>query len=380
MPFKGVSIVEQRESFVRQALEEGANVRGLCRAYGIGPTTGYRWLARYQTSGAAGLSERSRRPHRSPRAMPEQVVQAVVAVRREHPCWGGRKIHHVLRRRGFWPLPHPNTITGILHRHGLIEEAESVKRRPFVRFEKAAPNELWQMDFKGHFALGAGRCHPLTVVDDHSRYAVVLVACPDERGKRVQPALRAAFERYGLPEGILVDNGPPWGKDFEHRHTKLTAWLMRLGIEPRHGRPYHPQTRGKNERFNGTLAREVIEGRRFADLAAVQARFDAWRHVYNHERPHQAIGDVPPASRFRESVRRFPPELLPIEYGTDCLVRWVQRDGRISLDNQNVFISSAFAGDPIGLRPTGRDGVFDVFYCSFAVGHLDLTGTAEREP
>ena len=377
MPFKGVSVMEQREAFVRQALEEGANVRALCRSYAISPTTGYRWLARYRELGAAGLGDRSRRPRTSPTAMPEEVVAAVVAVRRAHPAWGGRKIHHVLRRRGVRPLPHANTITGILHRHGLIDAAASAQRRPFVRFERAVPNELWQMDFKGHFALRSGRCHPLTVVDDHSRFAVTLVACADERRRSVQPALVSTFERYGMPEAILVDNGAPWGKDFVHRHTKLTAWLMRLGIAPHHGRPYHPQTRGKNERFNGTLAREVIDDHSFADLAEAQARFDAWREVYNHERPHQAIGDEPPATRFREAARRLPAELPPIEYDGDCLVRRVQKDGRISFANRNVFISSAFAGDPVGLRATERDGVFDIFYCRFAVGRLDLTGTAE---
>lgn len=380
MPFRGMSIVEQREAFVRQALEEGSNVRALCRAYGISPTTGYRWLERYRASGVGGLGDRSRRPRRSPTTTPEDVVKAVIEVRREHPCWGGRTIHHVLRRRGVAPLPHANTITGILHRHGLIGTEESAKRRAFVRFERAEPNELWQMDFKGHFALAAGRCHPLTVVDDHSRYAVTLVACPNERRQGVQTALRETFARHGLPEEILIDNGPPWGTDFDHRHTKLTAWLMRLGIVPTHGRPYHPQTRGKSERFNGTLAREVIDGRVFADLGEAQAHFDAWRHVYNHERPHQAIGNEPPASRYRPSPRPLPAELPPMAYDADCLVRWVQKDGRISLDNRNVFVSNAFAGDPVGLKPTARDGVFEVLYCRFLVGRLDLTGKRELEP
>jgi len=376
MPFRGMSVVEQREAFVRQALEEGSNVRALCRAYGISPTTGYRWLGRYRASGASGLRDRSRRPRRSPKATGAEVVKAVIEVRREHRCWGGRTIHHVLRRRGIEPLPHANTITGILHRHGLIGAEETAKRRRFVRFERAVPNELWQMDFKGHFATACGRCHPLTVIDDHSRYAVVLAACPDERRRSVQAVLGETFARYGLPEEILIDNGPPWGKDFEHRHTRLTAWLMRLGIEPTHGRPYHPQTRGKNERFNGTLAREAIAGRLFSDLAVVQAWFDGWRQVYNHERPHQAIGNEPPASRYRPSPRAFPAELPAIEYGADCLVRRVQKDGRISLGDRNLFVSSAFAGDPVGLRPSGRDGVFDVLYCRFVVGHLDLTAEA----
>jgi transposase InsO family protein len=305
------------------------------------------------------------------------VEQAVIEVRQAHPCWGGRKIHHVLRRRGVQPLPHPNTITDILHRHGLIEPEESAKRRPFQRFERALPNELWQMDFKGHFAVGGGRCHPLTVVDDHSRFAVALVACPDERRRSVQPALIETFRAYGLPEGILIDNGPPWGTDFEHRHTKLTAWLMQLAIAPHHGRPYHPQTRGKNERFNGTLLREVIARESFADLAQAQRRFDAWRHIYNHERPHQAIGDEPPVNRFHKAPRAFPETLPPITYDAGCLVRRVQKDGRISFMNRNLFVSYAFAGQPIALKPTERDGVFEVLFCAFKVGMLDLTRCQE---
>lgn len=370
MPFRGVSVMDQRVAFVTAAMAEGANIRALCRLYGISPTTGYKWLGR--VSSGVGLEDLPRRPRRSPRAMPAAVERAVVALRREHPCWGGRKIHHVLRRRGVTPLPHANTITGILRRHGLIGEDQSARRRPFQRFERAAANELWQIDFKGHFAVGAGRCHPLTVIDDHSRFAVLLVACADERRSSVQPALCEAFRVYGLPEAMLMDNGPPWGTDGRNRHTKLTAWLMRLGIAPCHGRPFHPQTRGKNERFNGTLKREVIARQRFCDLAAVQRRFDTWRQIYNHERPHQAIGDEPPASRFRKADRPFPEQLPAIVYSPDCLVRRVQSDGRIGFMKRNIFVSNAFAGQPIGLRPSQRDGVFDILFCGFRVGRLDL--------
>ena len=371
MPFRGVSVMEQRAKFVAAAMIEGSNRRALCRSYGISPTTGYKWLER--VSSGCGLEERSRRPRSSPRATAPAIERMVVDLRREHPCWGGRKLHHVLRRRGVVALPHANTITGILHRHGLIWADRSAEHRAFQRFERAAPNELWQIDFKGHFPVGGGRCHPLTVIDDHSRFAVTLAACPDEGRQGVQGALCEAFQHYGLPEAMLMDNGPPWGTDGRHRHTRLTAWLMRLGVAPCHGRPFHPQTRGKNERFNGTLKREVIAGQRFDDLAAVQRCFDIWRHVYNHERPHQAIGDEPPATRFRQSPRRFPKELPDIVYAPDCLVRRVQKDGRISFMNRAVFVSNAFAEHPIALRPSQPNGVFDILFCSFRVGRLDLT-------
>src|SRR6185437_5169492 len=166
MPFRGVSLMDQRAAFVAAARMEGANLRSLCRAYGISRTTGYKWLSR-AAGGDEALADRPRRPHRSPRRT-AAVVEAVVAeARRAHPSWGGRKLHHFLRREGFVAVPQPSTVTGILHRHGLIDPAVSRQHRPYRRFEHDAPNRLWQMDYKGHFAVGQRRCHPLTVVDDH---------------------------------------------------------------------------------------------------------------------------------------------------------------------------------------------------------------------
>jgi hypothetical protein len=269
-------------------------------------------------------------------------------------------------------VPHPNTITGILHRHGLIAPEASAQHRPFKRFERAVPNELWQMDFKGDFEVGSRRCHPLTAIDDHSRFALIVQACTDQRRRTVEPILVSTFRRYGLPQGILVDNGAPWGKDFEHPHTRLTAWLMRLGIAPCHGRPYHPQTRGKNERFHRTLKAEVVDRYACTDMAELQTRFDAWRDLYNNARPHQGIGDQAPASRFREGPRPFPERLAEIAYGPDCIVRKVQSDGRISFMGRSLFISAAFARQPIALRATGTDGVFEVLYCAFTLASLDL--------
>lgn len=374
MPFRGISVAERREEFVQLASEEGSNVRGLCRRFGISPTTGYKWLERAASSGAAGLRDVSRRPHHSPRATSAAMVERVLAVRQIHAAWGGRKIHHYLRQRGQCGVPHPNTITDILRRHGLIDPAEAARHRPYVRFEAAAANDLWQMDFKGHFAVGGLRCHPLGVIDDHSRYAVTLAACADERRESVQNWLTMAFRRHGLPRRVLSDNGPPWGKDGEHRHTRLTAWLMRLGITPIHGRPYHPQTQGKTERFNGTLSRELLARRHFSTLDEAQRSFDDWRRLYNHERPHQAIGDLPPVSRYRVSeLRPFPETLPPVQYPAGLALRRVQEDGRIVYAHRGVFLSQAFARQTVALRPTEQDGVVDVLFASFVVARLDLT-------
>ncbi len=245
MPWLEKSIMSQRHEFVMLFDQDGVNRRELCRRFGISPTIGYRLLARHRGEGKTGLGDRSRRPQRSPARSAAEMEAQVLAVRDEHPAWGGRKIRRRLQDLGH-SAPSAGTITAILHRHGRIDSAARAAHRPFERFERAAPNELWQMDYKGHFATAAGRCHPLTVVDDHSRYALGLRACGDEREGTVQAELTAIFRRYGLPDRMLMDNGSPWGSDAAHRHTWLTGWLLELGVAVSHGRPYHPQTQGKS--------------------------------------------------------------------------------------------------------------------------------------
>ena len=181
MPWNEVSAVDLREEFAMLALSEGSNKRELCRRYSISPTTGYKWLARHAAEGRAGLHDRSRRPGHSPVRTPDSLEARVLALRDEHPAWGGRKLRRRLHDLGVADAPSASTITAILRRNGRLDGERSAAHRPFVRFEHAAPNDLWQMDFKGHFATGRGRCHPLTVLDDHSRFSVCLEACADER-------------------------------------------------------------------------------------------------------------------------------------------------------------------------------------------------------
>ena len=220
--------------------------------------------------------------------------------------------------------------------------------------------------------MARGRCHPLTVLDDHSRFAVGLEACANERGETVQARLTAVFRRYGLPERMLMDNGAPWGSDRAHPHTPLTAWLIRLGIQISHGRPYHPQTQGKEERFHRTLVAEVLRYQVFRDLVHCQAHLDQWRDVYNLQRPHQALQMAVPASRYQPSPRSFPDVLPPIEYGPDDIVRKVQAEGLISYQGRAFRLSKAFRALPVALRPTSEDGILDVFYCHQKVARIDL--------
>jgi transposase InsO family protein len=376
MPWQVPTLMSQRHEFVQLAVQPGANFSALCRAFDISRKTGYKWCARFRQQGLPGLADRSRRPRRSPRRTADETEAAVRALRESHPAWGGRKLAAVLARDGLPAVPAPSTITAILRRHQLLDPAEAVKHSPGQRFERSAPNELWQMDFKGHFALAAGRCHPLTVLDDHSRYALVLQACANERTATVQTCLQRAFERYGLPAAILTDNGSPWGDGPGHPYTPLGVWLIRLGIRVCHTRPYHPQTNGKDERFHRTLQAEVLRYRYFTDWAECQRVLDDWRLVYNTRRPHESLGQQPPSSRYQLSARPYPGVLPPVEYGPDDQVRWVQSGGRISFQGRQWRVGKAFCGQPVALRPTAEAGELAVFYCHQQIARLALDDDA----
>jgi transposase InsO family protein len=370
MPWREATMQEQREEFVRLASAEGANVSELCRRHQISRKTGYKWLQRHGEG--ASLQDAPRRPYHSPTATPAPMQQRVVRVRLEHPAWGARKIAHVLLRDEGIALA-VSTVNSILQRQGLIGEAASQASRPWQRFEHEQPNALWQMDFKGHFPVGDARCHALTVLDDHSRYALVLQALADEQRASVQTQLTRAFERYGLPERINADNGPPWGTGCQGI-SALHVWLASLEVRLSHSRPAHPQTNGKDERFHRTLKAESIASRSFRDLDQVQAEFTRWRHIYNHERPHEALGMCTPVERYRPSPRAMPAQPLQPQYERHDLVRRVQHGGWVSVLGRAVRLSSALHGRSVALRARAdQDGVYDVFFYKQKVDSIDLT-------
>lgn len=369
MPWKASTAMSQRQKFVELAIREQANVRALCREFGITPRTGYKWLRRYREQGAIGLQDRSRRPQHSPHQSSPEVEQAVLKVRRAHPAWGGRKIRWTLLQSQTASPPSASTITAILARQGLLDPGESPSHRPMQRFEQEAPNQLWQMDFKGHFEMVDGRlCHPLTVLDDHSRFLVGLQACRQERARTVRAHLSSVFSQYGLPERMLMDNGSVW-RGF---HTALTFWLIRLGIQVLHGRIYHPQTQGKDERLHRTLKSELLSHQNFRDLPDCQRAFDRWRDSYNYERPHEALGLQPPSSRYTPSPRPFTGQLPPIEYEPGDTLRKTDFVGKFQYQGQKFRIGKAFHDTLVALRPTSREGVWDVFFCKQRIAQIHL--------
>jgi putative transposase len=372
MPWREVSAVDQRSEFIRLALQDGANRRELCRRFGISPDVGYKWLRRFK-AGDEELADRSRRPHGSPNRSTAATEARVLAVRDDHPAWGARKIVRCLERDGGEP-PARSTVHEILRRHDRIRPPPGGLVAS-QRFEKEAPNLLWQMDFKGWVPLaGQGRCHPLTIVDDHSRYAVCLAACGNEQSGTVQSHLETTFRHHGLPEALFVDNGSPWSDSAGHPWTRLAVWLLKLGVTVVHSRPYHPQSRGKNERFHRTLNAEVLALRRFRDLVEVQQAFDRWRIIYNFQRPHEALDQEVPASRYQASVRAMPDRLPQIEYDTNEIVRTVGvTKDYVSFKGQLWNVPKAFRGERVAIRPLTADARYGVFFGSYQIATIDLT-------
>lgn len=378
MPWKEVSTMSTRREFVTLAAAAGSNIRELCRRFEVSPTTAYKWIGR-GSDAAETFADRSRRPRRSPNRTEARLEETIVAIRDKHPYWNARKIRRVLQRQVKGPVPAASTVGQILKRHGRITAPASQAATHWHRFEHPEPNDLSQIDFMGHFAIGKWRCYPLTMLDDHSRYSQLLAACVDEQTDTVQRHLIETFRKFGLPWWMNMDNGNPWGNPTGDPYTKFTVWLIRLGVHISHSRPMHPQTNGKDERFHKTLRVELVNHHTFSTLSEVQSSFDRWRDIYNHERPHESLALEVPASRYRPSPRSYPERLPPIEYASADLVRTIRSNGMLYAWKQDFYIGQAFAHQPVALRPTLVDGVWDVYYCSNQIATVDRRDPANGE-
>ena len=371
MPWKEITTMSLKLEFINFAMTEHCNISELCRRFEISRKTGYKWINRYLEGGTSAISDQSRRPHNSPNKTSAEMEKKILKIRHLHTAWGGRKIRKRLENLGFKAVPAASTITAILRRNNCIDTTESLKHKPLQRFEAQNPNDLWQMDYKGHFAADKGRCHPLTVLDDHSRYALGLQACKDETGLTVQRRLIPIFRRYGLPNQILVDNGAPWGSDQKHVFTPLTVWLIRQNIRIIHSRPFHPQTLGKDERFHRTFKAEIGQYCIGLSLEKCQDRFDTWLNVYNFQRPHEALDMQVPARRYKTSNQKYSEKLKTIEYAPNDQVRKVQQGGYISYRGREYSVPQAFYGEQVAIHPTATDGLHDVFFCNQKIAKLN---------
>jgi len=298
---------------------------------------------------------------------------AVVELRRNHPAIGAKKLKRMLENQDL-NAPAYSTINAILHRNGLITKEASAAATPYIRFEKKHPNEMWQADFKGHFTIKDGtRCCPLTLLDDHSRFCLCIDAKENERYEGTRESFLKVFERHGLPGTLLCDNGNPWGTVQSAGYTKFEVWLMDLGILTKHGRVHHPQTQGKDERFNGTLLRERLKYREYENSEYAQRDFDEYRAFYNYERPHHALNLDTPSERYCNSEHKLPQKVNEWKYDADVLTREIKAHGYLSFNGQGYFLSEAFGRKTVGLieSKSNRD-LFYVIYRQFCIAKLNV--------
>lgn len=386
MPFENKTVMEQRTEFILLA-HTGRKIKfgELCNRYKISRTTGYKWLGRFKSGGIKALSDKSRRPKSSPGRYKKEIEEYVVGLRKQEPEWGPKKLRRIMLNRteeGTYPfdiVPCRNTIGRMIERNGLTDPQRSQQSKAYQHFEYNEPNELWQIDFKGYFSmLNNKNCHPLVILDDHSRFNVGLYACSDQKNFTVKIHLMEAFDRYGLPDMILSDNGSPWGSGNHETgqglrsFSELEKWLIRLNIKPIHGRPYHPQTQGKEERFNKTFKLEVLKRNNFKNIDHCQRYFNGWRDKYNCIRPHESLNYDVPAIHYSPSKRPYPNILPAVEYDDCFIIRKVMDKGLISFKGMEYKIGRGFVGDYVGVRQTNNDGDYEVFYCNQFIRNLSL--------
>lgn len=369
MPWRNKTVEELRLEVVNKILRQDDSITAICREYDISRTTAYKWLKRYQDG--ESFSDRSHAPKTIYNKTSDYQEQLILNTRDEHPSWGARKLHRYLTDKGYHSLPAVSTISDILKRNHRIDSEESIKHTAFKRFEMDAPNELWQMDFKGHFAMANGeRCHPLTILDDHSRFSLCVQAKENERYEGVKSSLIQVFQEFGMPRAILCDNGRPWG-DSTNGYTPFEIWMMQLNILPIHGKPMHPQTQGKEERFHRTMKNELLKYTIMKNLEHAQKEFDMFRYSYNYERPHEALELDTPSKHYKASSKIYDGTEKEPEYDGNCQLRKVNYKGYISIQKHRYYLSESFIGKYIGVEPTENEKI-NLCYGNFIIAQIDL--------
>lgn len=360
-----------REAFVGEVKAGEKSKSQLCREYGITRVTGDKWLKRFDNG--EGLDDRSRAPFHVANKTPPEKEARVLAVRKAHPAWGPRKIRQYLVNQGEHGVPSKSAIGNILNRNDCISEAASKAATPYKRFQKERCNEMWQADFKGHFAMKDGnRCHPLTVLDDSSRFSLCVDAKENERRFGVMESFERLFDENGLPDAILCDHGNPWGNSQTTGYTMFEVWLMEYGILPIHGRIMHPQTQGKEERFHRTMDVELLKLIEIDNIRHAQECFDRFRSCYNNERPHEALNMGVPAAFYHPSLRSKPNKIVGWEYQLGHMPRKVKSSGYLTFGNQGYFLSEAFGGKTVAVGESSLDNCINVYYRDFRIARINV--------
>jgi putative transposase len=360
MPWKVSCPMEERSKFIEAWLSREHTMSELCRHFGVPRKTGYKWLGRFKKFGRDGLKDRSRAPHQMPWALSDGVVSAIVDVRKRHPTWGPKKIAAILVRQGGQKPPAVSSIGAVLSRHGLASKKRHRAHTPPYEgpFSASdAPNVTWCADFKGEWFLGDGSLFkPFTLTDAFSRF-VLRCEAPARAGLvHVQPIFESAFREYGLPRAIRTDNGPPFASIGVAGISRLSVWLIKLGIAHERIEPGKPTQNGRHERMHRTLQAEVADAPE-EDARTQQLALDRFRAVFNEERPHEALGQRTPSQCYARSAQTYPRPLQTPEYGDEVEVRRVRHHGDVKWKGTEIYVSEALIGEPVGISDDGEQWV-----------------------
>jgi transposase InsO family protein len=357
-------VVDERLRFIALVDESDESFAARCRDFGISRKTGYKWVDRYEELGPGGLDARRPIARSLPHATPVDVIDALVELRKERPTWGPKKLRARLEALGVAHVPAASTIGELLKKHGLVRPR---RRRVYTPKTAAViataeqPNDTWCADFKGHFMLGdKSRCHPLTVTDHATRYLLKCEGLTKPDDASVRPHFERAFHEFGLPERIRTDNGPPFATQAPGGLSALSVSWIKLGIYPERIDPGHPEQNGRHERMHKTLKAEATVQPE-STLADQQRRFDRFRGSYNDERPHESLGQRPPASRYTPSRRAMPSKPSSPEYPDTMSVRRLNDVGKLSFGGRKTYVSKLIANEPVGLLPIADD-VWSLYY------------------
>ena len=374
MPWNETLTMDQKRLFIRDALRGSFTIAELCRRYGVSRPTGYKWIQRFQAEGYPGLEDRSRRPNSCSHETSTEITEAIVELRRRHPYWGAKKLLTILKGRQpsvKWPAR--STVCDLLSRHGMIETKRRRKYpghagKPTQTMD--APNDTWCADFKGEFKTRDGiYCYPLTVTDGYSRFILGCQGLRSTAHKGARPVFHRLFKEHGLPRFIRSDNGVPFATTAIGRLSRLSIWWIRLGIYPELIEPGHPEQNGRHERMHRTLKQETTRPAA-GTIRGQQRRFDQFRTEFNELRPHEALDQETPASRYESSLREYPPRIPSIEYPAHFEKRLMSRNGGFRWTNTRVPLSHLLEGQYVGLEEVG-DGIWDVYFSNVRLGQMD---------
>jgi putative transposase len=386
MPWKVTDPMSQRLEFVRAVLHRHRSTRALCREFGISEKTGYKWLERFAQDGPAALADRSHAPRVPAHQVPADVARTICRLRERHPTWGARKLRAILVAKSpavVWPAP--STITALLKAAGLVQARRHRSRASASRWAHplttaTRPNDVWAADYKGQFRLGTGAyCYPLTVSDLHSRFVLGCHGLPSTASESAQAQFVRLFTRYGLPQVLRTDNGSPFSAPHALAGlSTLAVWWIRLGIRPERSRLGAPQDNGEHERMHRTLKAEATRPAS-ASFEAQQRRFDRWRQLFNDRRPHEALGQTPPAAHFTASDRPYPRRLPRLDYPAHYELRLVSASGHIRWRSDLLFLTRALSHQYVGLHEIA-DGQWGIVFGTLQLGiyHDELLAIEEQ--